>query len=125
MVSPNPDITQTSLWQPTYVHSKVLMVDDVFMTIGSSNINYRSMRFDSELNINLQDSDSVGFIKSMREFLWQLHTEKIFNNIKATFKGWRNIILKNEENRNSFPSKKPKESLIQFLDENKSWSKKE
>ncbi|UPK81034.1 phospholipase D-like domain-containing protein [Proteus vulgaris] len=125
LVSPNPDITQTSLWQPTYVHSKVLMVDDVFMTIGSSNINYRSMRFDSELNINLQDTDSVGFIKSMREFLWQLHSGGIFDNIKREFTKWNLIISRNKLDKKTESYIKPFQPLIQFLDENRSWSKKE
>ena len=125
LVSPNPDITQKSLWQPTYVHSKVLMVDDVFMTIGSSNINYRSMRFDSELNINLQDTDSVGFIKSMREFLWKLHTEDIFDDFEKEFKNWKYIIRKNKVSKKDERKIKPFKPLIQFLDENTSWSKKE
>ncbi len=33
-----------------YVHSKHIIVDDVFMMIGSSNINYRSMSYDWEIN---------------------------------------------------------------------------
>ena len=33
-----------------YVHSKHIIVDDVFMMIGSANINYRSMSYDWEIN---------------------------------------------------------------------------
>lgn len=33
-----------------YVHSKHIIVDDVFMMIGSSNMNYRSMSYDWEIN---------------------------------------------------------------------------
>ncbi|MDS0790141.1 phospholipase D-like domain-containing protein [Proteus vulgaris] len=99
LVSTNPDITHKSLWQPTYVHSKVLMVDDVFMTLGSSNINYRSMRFDSELNINIQDTDSVGIIKQMREFLWRLHSGVSLNDFGIVFGKWNKIIDINKENK--------------------------
>lgn len=37
---------------PRYIHSKVMIVDDVFMTVGSANTNNRSMGFDTELNVS-------------------------------------------------------------------------
>lgn len=36
-----------------YVHSKVLVVDDRFLAIGSSNINNRGFRLDTEINLTL------------------------------------------------------------------------
>lgn len=39
---------------PVYVHSKVLAVDDRLLRIGSSNLNNRSMGFDSECDIALE-----------------------------------------------------------------------
>jgi len=36
-----------------YVHAKLLIVDDIFYTIGSANYNYRSMRGDPELNVGV------------------------------------------------------------------------
>ncbi|TDV35668.1 hypothetical protein C7405_105158 [Paraburkholderia caballeronis] len=38
-------------WEYVYVHTKLMIVDDVFMTLGSANVNLRSMAVDSELNI--------------------------------------------------------------------------
>lgn len=38
-----------------YIHSKVLIVDDVFYTIGSTNYNDRSMVSDPELNIGVME----------------------------------------------------------------------
>ncbi|WP_199226057.1 phospholipase D-like domain-containing protein, partial [Chromobacterium sp. Panama] len=38
-------------WPFVYIHSKLMIINDVFMTQGSANINTRSMRVDSELNI--------------------------------------------------------------------------
>lgn len=35
-----------------YIHSKVMIVDDRFMTVGSANTNNRSMGFDSELHVS-------------------------------------------------------------------------
>jgi phospholipase D1/2 len=35
----------------TYIHSKLLLVDDRFLSIGSANMNNRSMGYDTELNV--------------------------------------------------------------------------
>lgn len=40
---------------PVYVHSKVCIVDDVWMTVGSDNVNRRSWTYDSELTCALVD----------------------------------------------------------------------
>jgi phospholipase D1/2 len=43
---------------PIYVHSKVLAIDDRLLRVGSSNLNNRSMGFDSECDIAIEaDSD--------------------------------------------------------------------
>jgi phosphatidylserine/phosphatidylglycerophosphate/cardiolipin synthase-like enzyme len=39
---------------PVYVHSKVLVVDDRLLRVGSSNLNNRSMGFDSECDIAIE-----------------------------------------------------------------------
>lgn len=39
---------------PTYIHSKVLIVDDAFISIGSANCTNRSMGLDSELNLSFE-----------------------------------------------------------------------
>lgn len=39
---------------PIYIHSKVLVVDDRLLRIGSSNINNRSMGFDSECDVAIE-----------------------------------------------------------------------
>jgi phospholipase D1/2 len=36
---------------PTYIHSKLMVVDDCFLTLGSANTTNRSMGLDSELNL--------------------------------------------------------------------------
>ena len=40
--------------KPIYVHSKVLVVDDRLLRIGSSNLNNRSMGFDSECDVAVE-----------------------------------------------------------------------
>jgi phosphatidylserine/phosphatidylglycerophosphate/cardiolipin synthase-like enzyme len=39
---------------PTYIHSKLLLVDDSFLSVGSANLNNRSMGLDTELNVTWQ-----------------------------------------------------------------------
>ncbi|BBZ36179.1 phospholipase D-like domain-containing protein [Mycolicibacterium confluentis] len=39
---------------PIYVHSKVLVIDDVLLRVGSSNLNNRSMGFDSECDVAIE-----------------------------------------------------------------------
>lgn len=39
---------------PVYVHSKVMVIDDRLLRIGSSNLNNRSMGFDSECDVALE-----------------------------------------------------------------------
>jgi phosphatidylserine/phosphatidylglycerophosphate/cardiolipin synthase-like enzyme len=67
-----PDTVQGQKWVETYVHAKLMIVDDTFMTLGSTNINTRSMETDSELNI-IHDRPEVS--KPARHSLWDLHTK--------------------------------------------------
>lgn len=38
--------------KPTYIHAKLLLVDDRFLTVGSANTTNRSMGLDTELNVS-------------------------------------------------------------------------
>jgi phosphatidylserine/phosphatidylglycerophosphate/cardiolipin synthase-like enzyme len=65
---------------PIYVHSKVLVIDDRLLRIGSSNLNNRSMGFDSECDVAIEaDSNSsehddvCGQITSLRHQLVSEH----------------------------------------------------
>jgi phospholipase D1/2 len=44
-----------------YVHAKLMIVDDTFVTVGSANLNQRSLLGDrdSEINVNILDQDEV------------------------------------------------------------------
>ena len=53
---------------PIYVHSKVLVIDDRLLRIGSSNLNNRSMGFDSECDIAIEaDTNSADHDDVRRE----------------------------------------------------------
>ena len=62
---------------PIYVHAKLMIVDDVWVGIGSMNLNRRSMTNDSELCIGIVDSQLVDgvckFARELRMRLWSEH----------------------------------------------------
>ncbi|KAH7492161.1 Phospholipase D beta 1 [Phytophthora ramorum] len=64
-----------------YIHSKVVIVDDVYVSLGSANWNRRSMTSDTELGINVVDTehvqspDGVTVNKLAREFRLQKFVE--------------------------------------------------
>ncbi len=46
---------ENSVGTPIYVHAKVCIVDDIWVTVGSDNLNRRSWSHDSELNAAVMD----------------------------------------------------------------------
>lgn len=54
---------------PVYIHSKLLIVDDRFLTMGSANLSNRSMGLDTELNISWEaySEEHEGVIQSIRK----------------------------------------------------------
>ena len=57
---------------PIYVHAKVCVVDDHWMTIGSDNLNLRSWTHDSELTCAVVDPEGE-LPRSLRTSLWAEH----------------------------------------------------
>ncbi|WP_285646948.1 phospholipase D-like domain-containing protein [Pseudomonas sp. NBRC 100443] len=112
-------------WMDVYIHSKLMIVDDVFMTLGSANINTRSMEVDSELNICHEDA---GITKPLRQSIWGIHTKGMGaqDDPAEAFKQWQLIINQNksrlESNRASggghgasAPRYAPFASLVEFF----------
>jgi phosphatidylserine/phosphatidylglycerophosphate/cardiolipin synthase-like enzyme len=83
-------------WEYVYVHAKLMIVDDVFMTLGSANINLRSMAVDSELNMC---HENAAVTQSLRRRLWGLHTKGFKNGAsdmpKDALRAWENIVARN------------------------------
>ncbi|WP_211455440.1 phospholipase D-like domain-containing protein [Collimonas antrihumi] len=50
-----------------YIHSKLTIIDDAFFTLGSANLNLRSMAGDSEINIACMDK---ALPREMRQQVW-------------------------------------------------------
>jgi phosphatidylserine/phosphatidylglycerophosphate/cardiolipin synthase-like enzyme len=55
---------------PVYVHAKIGMVDDNWLTIGSANLNEHSLFNDSEVNVVLRDES---FVRAARLRFWSEH----------------------------------------------------
>ncbi|BCS54461.1 phospholipase D-like domain-containing protein [Geobacter sp. SVR] len=61
----------------TFIHSKLLLVDDRFLTIGSANITNRSLGLDTELNVSWEAEPGTcgGLIESIRRVRTSLLAE--------------------------------------------------
>ncbi|WP_257111183.1 phospholipase D-like domain-containing protein [Pseudomonas ficuserectae] len=106
-----PDSPEGQPWMPVYIHSKLMIVDDVFTTHGSANLNTRSMMVDSELNIC---HEHPAFSRPLRQRLWGMYTNRMGaqDEPELAFKAWGEMIRQNKE----FKSKKlsPVASLVEF-----------
>ncbi|MGF6645733.1 phospholipase D-like domain-containing protein, partial [Paraburkholderia sp. GAS82] len=109
-----PDSPPGSAWTPVYVHSKIMIVDDVFLTHGSANINRRSMEVDSELNICHERMDVT---QPLRRHLWNIHTKglqgAVSDSIETAAQGWEYIISRNARREKN--GDVPLASLVGFM----------
>ena len=70
----------------TFIHSKVLVVDDRFLSVGSANLTERSMGLDSELSLVWEaeaDSDLERDIRHVRASLLGEHSERDGRELEA------------------------------------------
>ncbi|MFC0180153.1 phospholipase D-like domain-containing protein [Thorsellia kenyensis] len=64
-------------WQDVYVHSKLMVIGNDFLINGSANINLRSMAFDTEIAIAVQDTAKNSLIPEVMKHLWCIHSKSI------------------------------------------------
>jgi phosphatidylserine/phosphatidylglycerophosphate/cardiolipin synthase-like enzyme len=57
-------------YRPIYVHAKVAIVDDLWSTVGSGNLNNRGMRDDTEMNVATLNAELA---QDLRLLLWAEH----------------------------------------------------
>jgi len=83
----------------------------VFMTLGSANINTRSMAADSELNICHEHTGVTG---PLRKRLWGIHTggKGAQEDVREAFMKWDGIVRMNAERRRN--GETPSTSLVGF-----------
>src|SRR5713101_6928152 len=65
---------------PVYVHAKVGIVDDAWMTIGSANLNEHSLFNDTEMNVVTHDA---ALARQTRLRLWAEHLQRPLNDLAA------------------------------------------
>ena len=109
----------TAQYKSIYVHSKLLLVDDLFFTLGSANINLRSLQTDSELNIAMPSPKTT---RTWRERLWAMHSGKaiqtnkgiFIENISDDYDNWEQVVTDNWRNQKS--NLPLKGNLVRFWD---------
>ena len=100
-------------WQEVYIHAKLLLIDDAFMTLGSANINTRSMQTDSELNIAHHRPEITAPLRARQ---WETYTRgrvTTGGSLKDAFKEWEQIMAKNSDAQKW--SRSPVAQLMEFL----------
>jgi phosphatidylserine/phosphatidylglycerophosphate/cardiolipin synthase-like enzyme len=65
---------------PIYVHAKIGIVDDRWLTLGSANLNEHSLFNDTEVNVVTCDGELA---RSTREQLWAEHLELPLDEVRA------------------------------------------
>ncbi|VVP61999.1 Cardiolipin synthase [Pseudomonas fluorescens] len=100
-------------WMPVYIHTKLMIVDDVFTTHGSANVNTRSMEVDSEMNIAHEWSSVT---EALRRRLWNLHTKGMGaqDDPDKAFKAWQKIIDNNKDRQGEKTIGAPWAPLVEF-----------
>jgi len=95
------DWVMAGRYREIYIHSKLMLLDDSFFTLGSANLNLRSMAVDSEINVA---SDDVGKSTELRRRVWALHTGGTQDGgdgspvkIADTFEKWEKLMQANKQ----------------------------
>ncbi len=114
-------------YRDIYVHTKTLIVDDAFYTIGSANINIRSMHIDTEVNIAVRDNNQ-GNVADYRNDLWEIALDRMYGAIplkseaettssywKEAFQEWSDAL---EINDKKYSSDAPLTSRILTYEKN-------
>lgn len=80
-------------YQPTMMHSKTMVVDGIWSTIGSSNFDDRSFRLNDEVNVNVYDEGVAAQMEAM-------FSEDLSRSVEVTSPKWlrRPVFEKLKEN---------------------------
>lgn len=96
-----------------------MLVDDVFMTLGSANLNQRSMAVDSEINIATIDRRVA---HDLRKRVWRMHSGGLVDGgggtkaeIVSAFGNWVKLMNENREKKISFSGNSTDKKMTGFL----------
>jgi phosphatidylserine/phosphatidylglycerophosphate/cardiolipin synthase-like enzyme len=83
-------------YEEVYIHAKVAIVDDAAFTLGSANLNLRSMAIDSELNILSQAKDVAYKLRcDLFNQCFGAPGPEQLGDMKKTFNKWQKRMQKN------------------------------
>jgi phosphatidylserine/phosphatidylglycerophosphate/cardiolipin synthase-like enzyme len=86
-------------YREIYIHSKLMIANDTFFTLGSANLNQRSMVVDSELNMAVVD---LRHARDLRKRVWSLLSGGIVGgdgNIQESFSDWQELREENKKRK--------------------------
>lgn len=109
-----PDTPAGEAWPEVYIHAKLMLIDDAFMTLGSANINTRSMQTDSELNIAHHVPDIT---RPLREQQWAKYTAGWVTpgvSFNQAFGLWQKLMDANADAKGR-KNGRPVAQLVEFL----------
>lgn len=109
---------ELGLYRDIYIHSKLMLADDCYMTIGSANLNQRSMAADSEINVA---TDNIPHNRALRQRIWGQLTDGKYaggnasqQEIEDAFFRWRKLA---EDNAGNLDKGQPlKGQIVKFSD---------
>ncbi|KKO62907.1 Cardiolipin synthase [Janthinobacterium sp. KBS0711] len=106
-------------YREIYIHSKLMLVDDVFMTLGSANLNQRSMAVDSEINIA---TVNYRVATDLRKRVWHMHSGGLVDGgsgkkaeIVDAFEKWGNLMKANRTKKLAKQGGAKLKKMIGFL----------
>lgn len=69
---------------PIYVHAKILVMDDTLMRVGSSNLNNRSLGFDTECDLSVEVRPGMAGEAALRERITSLRTRLLAEHLDVS-----------------------------------------
>jgi len=70
-------------YRPALLHAKTMVVDGIWATVGSTNLDYRSFALNEELNVAIYDVGTA-------ERLERIFAEDLANSRRVMYKDWKN-----------------------------------
>ncbi|GJF08122.1 phospholipase D/transphosphatidylase [Mycolicibacterium cyprinidarum] len=77
---------------PIYVHSKILVTDDRLLRIGSSNLNNRSMGFDSECDLALEAGPDTCEHDEIRDVITSLRNQLVCEHLGSSLEDFEGAV---------------------------------
>ncbi len=94
-------VSKGEKYREIYIHSKMMIIDDAFFTLGSANLNLRSMAVDAEINIGCDDP---GVSEKLRREVFAMHSNNAegcnggngnTTEIRKAFNKWQDLLSEN------------------------------